>query len=126
MASQAIGSYAFLIGVALAIILGIVGAVMPGLIAGMAGVLTLILVILGLIVGFLNINDKHISDFLIAAIAITMVGGTAGGLIILDSVLPPVGTVLAAIVQGIVALAAPAALIVGLKQIMALAKDQVN
>ncbi len=126
MASQAIGSYAFLVGVALAIVLGIVGAVMPDLIAGMAGVLTLILVILGLIVGFLNIHAKHISDFLIAAIAITMVGATAGGLVILDSVVPPLGTVLAAIVQGIVALAAPAALVVALKQIMTLAKEQVN
>lgn len=124
MASQAIGSYAFLIGVALAIVLGIVGAVMPSLIAGMTGVLTLILVILGLIVGFLNIHDKHISDFLIATIAIVTVGGAAAGLLALDQWIKPVGSVLALVVANIVALAAPAALVVGLKQLVALAKEQ--
>lgn len=124
MASQAIGSYAFLVGVALAIVLGIVGVLMPSVVAGFSGVLTLILVILGLIVGLMNIHDKHISEFLIAAIAITMVGATAGGLIALDMYVAPLGSVLAAVVQGIVALAAPAALVVGLKQVWALAKEQ--
>lgn len=124
MASQAIGSYAFLIGFALAIILGVVGVLMPNAIAGFSGVLMLIVIILGLVVGLLNIKDKHVTDFLIATIAVTMVGSTAGGLVILNEVIPPLGTLMAAIVLNIVALAAPAALVVGLKQIWLLAKEQ--
>jgi hypothetical protein len=84
----------------------------------------LIVIVLGLIIGLLNIKDKHISDFLIATIAVTMVGSTAGGLVVLNNVVPPLGTLMAAIVLNIVALAAPAALVVGLKQIWALAKEQ--
>jgi len=124
MASQKIGSYAFLIGIIIAIVLGIVAVLVPSVLGNTSGLIALVLVILGLIVGFLNIKDKHISDFLIATIAVTVVGGTAGGLILLDQVISPAGTILAAIVGNVVALAAPAALVVGLKQIWALAKEQ--
>ena len=127
MASQKWGSYAFLIAIVIAVIAGIVGAFMPAMIgASAAGIITLILVVLGLIVGFLNIHDKHISEFLIAAIAIAIIGGTAGGLTVLDAWVPPLGTMCVQIVLNIWAIAAAAALVVGIKQLMALAKDQVN
>lgn len=125
MASQKVGSYAFLIGVLLAVVFGIIAVVAADLVDGMAGIVTLLLVFLGLIVGFLNIHDKHISDFLIAAIAIAMIGGTAGGLIALDSVLPGLGVILVNIVLGIQALVVAAALVVGLKKIFSLSKEQV-
>jgi hypothetical protein len=125
MASQKIGSYAFIVGVVIAVLAGIVSVFMAEMVAGMGGIITLVLVVLGLIVGFLNIKDKHITDFLIAAIAIAMVGGSAGGLIGIDQVIAPVGTLLATIVVNIVAIVGAAALVVGLKQIMALAKEQV-
>ena len=125
MASQKVGSYAFLLGVLIAVIFGIVAVVAADLVNGMAGIVTLVLVVLGLIVGFLNIHDKHISDFLIAAIAIAMIGGTAGGLIALDSVLPGLGAILVNIVLGIQALVVAAALVVGLKKIFSLSKEQV-
>ncbi|MFA6064354.1 MAG: hypothetical protein WCW44_04160 [archaeon] len=124
MASQKLGSYAFLVGVLLAVIIGILAAFAPATIQGVAGMTTLLLVVLGLIVGLLNIKDKHITDFLVAAIAIAMVGGTAGGLLGLDQLIKPVGTMLVLIVTNIVAMAAAAALVVGLKQIFALAKQQ--
>ncbi len=125
MASQAIGSYAFLIGIALAIILALVGVLMPGTIDNsLSTILMLVVIVLGLVVGIMNIKDKHITDFLIATIAIALVGSTAGGLISLNQVVSPLGTLLAAVVMNIVALAAPAALIVGLKQVWALAKEQ--
>jgi len=126
MASQKIGSYAFLIGVIIAVIAGLVSVYAESLMAGTVGIITLVLVILGLIVGFLNIKDKHITDFLIAAIAVAMVGGTAGGLIGINQVVPTLGTLLATIVINIVAIVGAAALVVGLKQIFALAKEQVN
>ena len=127
MASQKIGSYAFLLGIIIAVVFGLVAVFASDLLGpGGAGIVTVILVVLGLIVGFLNIHDKHVSDFLIAAIAIAMIGGTAGGLVSLNMVIAPLGTVLVQIVQGIAALVVAAALVIGLKQIMTLAKEQVN
>ena len=131
MASQKLGSYAFLIAVIIAVVAGIVATFMSSMMnsPGIAAGVLLVLAVLGLVVGFLNIHDKHISDFLIATIAVAMVGGTAGGLKILDQLLPasmPIGSLVANVVIYIVAIAAGAALVVGLKQIMALAKEQVQ
>ena len=124
-ASQKWGSYAFLIAIALAILLGLVGAVVPSMITPqLNSLLVLLLVIFGVIVGFLNIKDKHITDFLVATLAVGMVGATAGGLTKLDTVLPPVGAVLTVIVMNIAIVAAAAAIVVALKQIYALAKEQ--
>ncbi len=125
MASQKVGSYAFLVGVVLAVLFGIIAVIAADLVTGMAGIVTLVLVILGLVVGFLNIHDKHVSDFLIATIAIAMIGGTAGGLVALDAVLAGLGTILVNIVLGIQALVVAAALVVGLKKIFSLSKEQV-
>lgn len=127
MASQKLGSWAFLIAVIIAVIAGLVSAFAPSMLSmNVGGIITLILVILGLVVGFLNIHDKHITDFLIATIAIALIGGTAGGLLVLDQWVAPLGSACSAIVLNIVAIAAAAALVVGLKQIFALAKEQVQ
>jgi len=129
MASQKIGSYAFLVGVIIALIAGIV-QVAVGLDATVAGWLALILVILGLIVGFLNIKDKHITDFLIATIAVAMIGlvalSPAVQAVPVDMIAAPIVALINAIVGNIVTLVAPAALVVGVKQILALTKEQVN
>ena len=128
MASQKLGGYAFLVALIIAVVAGIVATYMSDMMAGLAGVVTLVLVILGLVVGFLNVHDKHITDFLIATIAVAMVGGTAGGLVGIDLFLPAlkIGTLCATVVINIVAIAAAAALVVGLKQIMTIAKEQVQ
>ena len=128
MASQKVGSYAFLLGVIIALIAGIV-QVAVGLDAVVASWLLLILVILGLIVGFLNIKDKHVTDFLIATIAVAMIGlvalNPAVQAVPVDMIAAPIVALINNIVGNIVTLVAPAALIVGVKQILALTKEQV-
>ncbi|MDD5163439.1 MAG: hypothetical protein PHD95_04490 [Candidatus ainarchaeum sp.] len=118
MAHESIGAYSFLIGVIIAVIAGIAGSA----IAVYAGAIGLILVILGLIVGFLNITDKETMPFLVAAVAL-MVAGSAN-LMIINTVIPMLGTVLQAILANIVVFIAPAAIIVGLKAIIAMAKNK--
>lgn len=108
------GPYAFLAGVLIAIIAGIAGSFLP---ENVSGWIPLLLVVLGLVVGFLNIKDKEAKQFLIASIALIAVGGAN------LSVIPLVGTYLQAIVQGIVVFVAPAALVVGLLAIKKLAAD---
>lgn len=128
MVSQKVGSYAFLLGVVIAVLAGLVQLVElvlgTVLIPGIAPWIAIVLVVLGLIVGLLNIHDKHVSDFLIATIAVAMIGLVALNPAIM--VVDPIVSVINAIIGNVVTLAAPAALVVGLKQIFSLAKEQVN
>jgi len=128
MASQNVGGYAFLVAIVIAVLAGIAATFMSAAVVGMASVITLILVLLGLVMGWLNIHDKHITDFLVATIAVIMVGQSAGGLLVLDAFIPgfKLGAMLVAIVTNIVLVAGAAALVVGLKQILNLATMKKN
>ena len=110
------GSWAFIIGVIIAIIGGAFSAFVPG---SLAGYIPLVLIILGVVVGVLNIKDKEVSLFLIAAVALLSVQNSAGGL----GEVPMIGEALVGIVQHIAVFVAPAALIVGLKAIKGIAQD---
>ncbi|MBI4150862.1 hypothetical protein HY492_01935 [Candidatus Woesearchaeota archaeon] len=103
-----IGHWAFIVGILLAIIAGLV----PQL---QTSTITWILVILGLVVGLLNISAKETTEFLVAVIALLIVG-SAGAI-------PALGGIVLAILANIVALSAPAALIVALKAIYGLAAE---
>ena len=104
-----IGHWAFIVGVLIAVIAGLVPA-------WQTDTVVWILVILGLIVGLLNITAKETVEFLVAAVALIIVG-TAG-----LATLPALGGIILAILANIVAFVAPAALIVALKAIYALAQ----
>ena len=109
------GEWAFLVGVLLALVFGIFGA------GSMAGVLTLVLVVLGLIVGFLNVTEKETTAFLVAA-AVLLLAGSAN-LTVIDGVVPMVGTWLQNMISNMAVFVAPAAIVVALKSIKNLAKD---
>ncbi len=105
--ARKLGSWAFIIGVILAVLAGL----MPTM---QTPTVTWVLVILGLIVGFLNITERETVEFLVAAVAL-LIAGSAGSL-------PALGTVILAILENIVAFVAPAALVVALKAIYSLAQ----
>lgn len=127
MVSQKIGSFAFLAGFLIAVLAGLIQFIdyfmNTTFMVGAVGWVAIILVVLGLIVGFLNIHEKKVSDFLIAIIAIAMIGLIA--LSPIAMVVDPVVILINIIVGNIVTFVAPAALVVGLKQIISLAKEQV-
>ena len=64
MSTEKIGRWAFILGIIIAVLLGFTTFSFS----------TLILVILGLVVGFLNVSGKETQSFLIAAIALLVVG----------------------------------------------------
>jgi len=105
-----VGEYAFLAGIALAILAGL--ALMTG------GWVAVVLAILGLIVGLLNISAKETMPFLLASIALLLVG-SAG----LEN-LPLVGVFIAPIIANIEAFVAPAAFVIALKTVFDLAKKK--
>ena len=108
-----VGHYTFIAGVILAIIVGLLGIrTLP--------YTTLILVLLGLIVGFLlNVTTSKTTEFLVAAIAL-IVAGTASGIL---TIIPVIGLYLQNILSAIAVFVAPAAVIVALKAVFILAED---
>ena len=106
----AIGKYAYIIGLLLAIVAGLVAAV-----AGYAYT-PLILVVLGLIVGFMNVSEKNVLTLLIALLALALVGGAT------LSTIPVIGAFLIAILNNVVLFAGAAALVVALKAVLQVTK----
>jgi hypothetical protein len=106
MKGQNYGSWAFIIGLALAIILGLFGNYIT---ADIQTWISYLLVIIGLVVGFYNMNQKEVFNFLIVTIALLTVG--AAGL----QTIPIVGTIIQPILTYIIAFVAPAALVMALK-----------
>ena len=111
-----LGEWAFIIGVVVAVIIGVFS---NSLSLDMKGWLILILVILGLITGLMNVTEKETTPFLVAAIALLGTGSASSWL----DVIPKVGGYLSGIVGAIAVFVAPAAVVVALKAIKALAKD---
>jgi hypothetical protein len=117
-----LGGLAFLAGVILCFILALVAWIVPSIVQSAAGLITLVLIILGIIVGIFNINDKHRMDLLISVIAVSMIGPITVQQ--LASLIPAISTLITALFQNTVALAVPAALIIGLKQIWYIGMDK--
>jgi hypothetical protein len=116
MTQESVGKWAFILGVVIAVIAGLVG----GWVAAYSPWVLLVLVILGLVVGFLNIGTKEFNDFLLSAIALILVG-TIAQLTSIDTIIPLLGSVIQAMVNNIAAFVAPAALVVSLKAVYSLA-----
>ena len=110
MNADRIGAWSFIVGAGLAVL-----AVFLPLDAVLV---TSALVLLGLLVGFLNINDKDTTHFLVAVIAIAAAGNAN-----LD-IVPFVGSQLQNILRNIAIFIAPAAIIVALKAIYEMASGK--
>jgi hypothetical protein len=106
-----LGHWSFIAGVLLAILAGLLGTALIS-----ADTVAMILVVLGVVVGFLNISEKEVSSFLIAAIALLLTG--AAGL----ETLLVVGPYLGPILTNIATFVAPAVVIVALKAVYELGK----
>ena len=106
------GSWSFIIGLIIAVILGL----LPNLSGGMW---ISLLVLLGIIVGFLNVSGKEVRGFLVAAIAVMLAGGTSNVMM----AVPLVGSFLERILNNFVVFVAPAAIIVAVKELLILARD---
>jgi len=113
-----VGHYSFIVGVILAVVLGLFATYL-----GAATMwLTSLLVLLGLIVGFLNVAGKETKEFLLVAAILVIVSfaGGAGALANLEAF--GIGVYLEGIFNQIIAFVIPAAIVVALKDVWALAK----
>ena len=79
----------------------------------------MLLVVLGLIVGLLNVTERETTPFLVAAAALMLTGLSGDTL----SNIPKIGSYLSGIVVQIAVFVTPAAIVVALKAIQSLAKE---
>lgn len=112
--AKSFGAWAFLIGVILALIIGLISK------GSMSGLWVGILAIIGLIVGFLNVTDKEVTPFMMAGIVLIL-ASSFGGDVVKD--VPGVGSYLGGILNSILILFTPATIVVALKSVFVLAKD---
>ena len=110
------GEWAFIIGVLVAIAIGLFSS---SLSSNVQGWMILLLVVLGLIVGFLNVTATESTPFLVAAAALMLTGLSGDTLVNI----PTIGSYLSDVVEQIAVFVTPAAIIVALKAIQSLAKD---
>jgi hypothetical protein len=103
------GTLTFFAGVLLAIL----AAFIPGL---QARATSQVLAILGIAVGVINVTSAETTEFLVASITLLLVGAAGA--------IPDLGEAVLRILANIVAFVAPAALVVALKAIWALAEHR--
>ncbi len=117
---QKVGSWAFIFGLIVAVLAGVISS------PQWAPMIVLALGILGLIVGFLNVTARESTPFLVAAIALVT---SSSGLAVVLTTLPslagvPIAGVIASILSNISVFVAPAAVLVALRSIYALASTE--
>jgi hypothetical protein len=100
-----------------AFIIGLIIAVIGGIVLPQNGILIIILVILGIIIGILNVTSKEIMLFLVATIALVVVGNVFAPLTVLD-----IGKFLGNMLSYVATLMAPAAIIGAIKALWAVGK----
>ena len=130
--TEQIGEYAFLTFVIIALIAGIAIGYMawPG--SGIEAVTVndtrawtiLTLLILGIIVGFVTITEKEATAFLIAAIALAVIRGEIFLSLGQVQLLEPLAYIITEIINCFVAFVAPAAVILAIKAVYALASKR--
>jgi len=113
-----IGAYAFLFGVVLAVIFGIFNKPLEQ--AG--GVFYSTLVVIGIVVGFANTSEKDSRTFLLASLALVIVGALGNDPLIYIAKDNYVVSVLRNILGSLLVLFVPATIIVALKSVFAMAK----
>jgi hypothetical protein len=104
-----VGFWAFIVGLVISVIAGLV---LPG-----NGVVVLILVLLGIVIGFLNISPKETQALLLAAIALIVVGNAFAALTLLN-----IDKFIGGILFYITVFVSPAAVIAAIKTLWLIGK----
>jgi hypothetical protein len=107
-----VGHYAFIGGILIAII--------AGLLQMTSVFFAFTLLLLGVVVGFLNISTKEVVPFLVGVIALIVAG--SADFQVLNVLFSPLGSVLTSLFAYIKIFVAPAAIVVSLKLVVNLAR----
>lgn len=114
---EKIGEYAFLVCLLVAVIAGLA----VSRLTDYQGSISLALVILGAVIGLITVTEKEITPFLLAAVAL-LVANTGAVFIVINDVVGGLGTAINGVVVNIATFVAPAAIILSVKSVYALAR----
>jgi len=115
-----IGNYSFVIGVVIAVVLGLASTRL----GNATEWLWSFLVLFGLIVGLLNVSGKETKEFLMVTVALVLVAYAGKSQIESWSTVKVIGPYLKGIFDSILAFVIPASVVVALKDVWSLAKGQ--
>jgi hypothetical protein len=129
MEMEAISRWAYLLFVIIAVVMGLVVGYMAwsegswAAVANVNGWVLLVMLVLGIIIGITSITTKEVMPFLIATIAL-VVAASANVWSPLDQIHALLDFWATGILSYIVAFAAPAAVIIAIKEVLTLAKQK--
>lgn len=110
-------TYAFTIGVVIALILGLISTWLP---EGVAGVLTSLLILAGIVVGFFNISPTEAKEYVLFVTALVIVTSLSQGVL---GGLQVIGPLLESVLSAILAFVLPSVVIVAIKAVLNLARN---
>ena len=117
--ANSLGSLSFLFGALIAVIVGVlIPNSSPGGLPTMT--LTSLLILLGVVVGFLNISRRETNQFLLASVSLVIVAALGGAIL---GQVQAIGGYLEGILVSMITFVIPAAIIVSLKTIYALEEE---
>ena len=114
-----IGNYSFIIGVIIALVLGLASAQLGSAKAWLWS----ILVVLGVIVGFMNVSGKETKDFLMVTVALVVVAFAANSQISGWKDVEVIGKYMSGIFDSLLTFVVPASIVVALKEVWQLARE---
>lgn len=112
MSTSQVGKWTFVIGVILSVLVGFMN--IPNL--------AFVLLVLGLIVGFLNVTDKESTPYLVAVIALLVIG--VASISALETLGTGIADWLQTVLGNFVAFVGASGLIVALKEVIELASKE--
>ena len=110
---QKVGHYSFIGGVIIAVVLGLAAGALG---AQATALLASLLVVLGLVVGFLNVSGKEAKEFMMVAVVLMLAAFVGNASETLGGV-QYIGQYLKGVFTNILAFLVPATVVVGLKDI---------
>jgi hypothetical protein len=129
MEMEVISRWAYVLFVIIAVVAGLVVGYMAwsegswAAVANLNGVVLLVMLVLGIIIGITSITAKEVTPFLIATIAL-VVAASANVWSPLDQIHALLDFWATGILNYIVAFAAPAAVIIAIKEVLTMAKQK--
>lgn len=107
-----LGSWSFIVGVVLAIVSGFF-TLTPGIAS--------VMVLLGIIVGFLNVRGEHAMTFLLASVSLVVISSLGGSAF---SGVAVIGATLQKMLSNMIIFVIPAAIIVALRAVLTIAYNE--
>ena len=114
-----LGNILFTVGIVLSLVLGVGSAMNFGW--ADSSLFGLVLVVIGLVVGFSNIGAKEVTPFLIGTVAL-IIANTVANLGVFDSLIGNVGTFITTSLSAFITVVGAAAVVVSFKAVYGLAK----